>query len=43
MIEYKKVYKSFGEFDVLKGIDLTVQDGETFFVLGKFLPTSSTI
>jgi len=35
MIEYTGVKKSFGEQEVLKGIDLTIKDGETFFVLGK--------
>jgi phospholipid/cholesterol/gamma-HCH transport system ATP-binding protein len=35
MIEYRDVWKAFGDNRVLKGIDLDVKDGETFFVLGK--------
>jgi phospholipid/cholesterol/gamma-HCH transport system ATP-binding protein len=35
MIEYRGVWKSFGENPVLRGIELTVREGETFFVLGK--------
>jgi phospholipid/cholesterol/gamma-HCH transport system ATP-binding protein len=35
MIEYRNVWKAFGDNQVLKGIDLDVRDGETFFVLGK--------
>ena len=35
MIEYHGVWKSFGPKPVLQGIDLTVREGETFFVLGK--------
>lgn len=35
MIEYKGVWKKFGDNQVLQGIDLTIEDGETFFVLGK--------
>ncbi|HUT52535.1 MAG TPA: ATP-binding cassette domain-containing protein [bacterium] len=35
MIEYQGVWKSFGDKAVLRGIELTVREGETFFVLGK--------
>lgn len=35
MIEYKDVYKSFGDNRVLSGINLVIEKGETFFVLGK--------
>jgi phospholipid/cholesterol/gamma-HCH transport system ATP-binding protein len=35
MIEYKNIYKSFDENEVMKGVDLTVKEGEIFFVLGK--------
>lgn len=34
MIELKKVHKSFGDLEVLKGIDLTVQKGEVLSVIG---------
>lgn len=35
MIEYQQVWKSFGDNLVLAGIDLSIAEGETFFVLGK--------
>lgn len=35
MIEYRGVHKSFGDQEVLRGVDLTVKDGETFYVLGR--------
>lgn len=34
MIEIEKVHKSFGTLEVLKGIDLTVADGEVVSVIG---------
>ncbi len=34
MIELQKVHKSFGDLEVLKGIDLTVQKGEVLSVIG---------
>lgn len=34
MIELKKVHKSFGNLEVLKGIDLTVDRGEVLSVIG---------
>ena len=34
MIELKKVHKSFGDLEVLKGIDLTVKKGEVLSVIG---------
>jgi len=35
MIEYQEVWKSFGDKPALRGVTLTINDGETFFVLGK--------
>jgi phospholipid/cholesterol/gamma-HCH transport system ATP-binding protein len=35
MIEYQGVHKSFKDNHVLRGIDLKIEPGETFFVLGK--------
>jgi len=35
VIEYHGVYKSFGENRVLSGIDIRIEPGESFFVLGK--------
>lgn len=35
MIKIRKVYRSFGEKQVLKGIDLTVNEGETFLLIGR--------
>lgn len=35
VIKIEGLYKSFGELEVLKGIDLTVQKGENLAVLGK--------
>ena len=34
MIEVIDLWKSFGDNHVLKGITLTIRDGETFVVLG---------
>ena len=34
MIELKKVHKSYGDLEVLKGIDLTVNKGEVLSVIG---------
>ena len=34
VIELGDVYKSFGEVDVLRGIDLSIREGETFTILG---------
>lgn len=34
MVEAQKVWKSFGRLDVLKGVDLIVQPGQTFVLLG---------
>lgn len=34
MIEIEKVHKSFGQLEVLKGIDLTVSDGEVVTIIG---------
>lgn len=35
MIEVKNIYKRFGELEVLKGVSLTVQDGEIVSIIGK--------
>jgi phospholipid/cholesterol/gamma-HCH transport system ATP-binding protein len=35
MIEYQGIHKSFGDNQVLEAVDLKIQAGETFFVLGK--------
>ncbi len=35
MIEIKQLYKSFDKLDVLKGVDLTINDGEILSVIGK--------
>ena len=35
VIKIEGLYKSFGELEVLKGIDLTIQKGENLAVLGK--------
>ncbi|HZV13352.1 MAG TPA: ABC transporter ATP-binding protein [Candidatus Kapabacteria bacterium] len=34
MIQLKNLYKSFGEKPVLRGVDLTIPTGETFFIIG---------
>lgn len=35
MVEIKNLYKSFGSKKILNGIDLTIEDGEIFSVIGK--------
>ncbi|MBI3258682.1 MAG: ATP-binding cassette domain-containing protein, partial [Ignavibacteriae bacterium] len=35
MIELKDLHKSFGEKNVLNGIDLTIPNGQTMCVIGK--------
>jgi phospholipid/cholesterol/gamma-HCH transport system ATP-binding protein len=35
MIEFKDVYKSFGANQVLKGVNLTIQKGETAVIIGR--------
>ena len=35
MIEVRHIHKSFGSLEVLKGIDLTIQDGEVVSIVGK--------
>jgi len=35
MIEFRDVWKSFGEHPVLQGIDLRIEPGERFFILGQ--------
>jgi phospholipid/cholesterol/gamma-HCH transport system ATP-binding protein len=34
-IEFKGIYKSFGDKHVLRGVDVTVKPGEVFFVIGQ--------
>ena len=34
MIEFRQIYKSFGPKVVLAGVDLTIRDGEVFFIIG---------
>ena len=34
-IEFKNIYKSFGDLHVLRGVDLKVEPGEVFFVIGQ--------
>ncbi len=34
-IEFKNIYKSFGDLHVLRGVDLQVDAGEVFFVIGQ--------
>ncbi len=34
MIEFKQIKKSFGPKTVLNGVDLTINDGEVFFIIG---------
>ena len=34
MIEIIDLYKSFGNNKVLQGVDLTIQDSETFAIIG---------
>ena len=35
MIELRGVHKAFGDFTVLRGVDLTLEEGETLVVLGR--------
>lgn len=39
----KNIYKSFGQLDVLKGIDLTAQDGDVISILGSSGSGKSTL
>ena len=43
MIEIKGLKKSFGKHDVLKGIDLTIQDKEVVVIIGPSGSGKSTI
>jgi phospholipid/cholesterol/gamma-HCH transport system ATP-binding protein len=35
MIEIKDIHKNFGENEVLRGVDLTIQKGETMVIIGR--------
>ena len=35
MIEVKELYKSFGDMEVLKGVDMHLNKGENLGILGK--------
>ena len=35
MIEIKGLYKKFGKNEVLRGVDLTINDGETMVIIGR--------
>lgn len=35
MIHLKNIHKSFGDLEVLKGVDLEIEDGQTMVILGK--------
>ena len=35
MIEAKNLYKSFGDREVLRDVNVQIQDGETFAIIGR--------
>jgi ABC-type sugar transport system ATPase subunit len=43
IVEFRKVVKSYGQVDVLKGIDLQVEPGEIVFLIGPSGSGKSTL
>lgn len=38
MIEMKNIYKSFGQNDVLRGVDFDIADAEVHALMGRMVP-----
>ena len=34
MLEIKNIYKSFGDYEILKGVDLAIDKGDVVVILG---------
>lgn len=43
MIDIRNVHKNFGEFEALKGLDLQIEEGEIFGIIGKSGSGKSTL